>query len=271
MIINITQKCTLRCEHCMQNAGPERTEMMPKETFLQALEFAKQIGSRVVSISGGEPTVHPLFFEFLDMALDRNFFAVSVLSNGTFLRDRAFTETFIKQVEHKNNFYLQITSIKGLYSNYDEVHKPGLKALRLLGKQVAICDDFNEIKMQPLGRACTGKWYEEAKKANAFPSCANSCLLLAQTMDWGIRIGELMEMHQRFCLPIVSWNGSIRLGESEQCKVIANISEPIETINKKLREFRPCGGCDSYKWHFLKPQTLLEKEVCSILWPTKNN
>lgn len=42
MIINITQHCTLRCPHCMQNAGPERNEMMSKETFLNALRNHKQ-------------------------------------------------------------------------------------------------------------------------------------------------------------------------------------------------------------------------------------
>ena len=53
MIINITQHYTLCCPHCMQNAGPERNEMMSKDTFIQALRFAKNIGSKVVMISGG--------------------------------------------------------------------------------------------------------------------------------------------------------------------------------------------------------------------------
>lgn len=67
MIINITQHCTLRCSHCMQNAGPERNEMMSKDMFLQALQFAKNIGSNAVMVSGGEPTSHPDFFYFLEV------------------------------------------------------------------------------------------------------------------------------------------------------------------------------------------------------------
>lgn len=106
MIINITQHCTLRCPHCMQNAGPERNEMMSKDVFSQALRFAQSIGSRVLMISGGEPTSHPLFFDFLAMALNSGFLTVSVLSNGTFLQDYNFVEKFANMVKNKSGFFL---------------------------------------------------------------------------------------------------------------------------------------------------------------------
>lgn len=268
MIINITQHCSLRCPHCMQNAGPERNENMTITTFEQALKFAKQIGTNVVMLSGGEPTTHPLFFNFLEMLLHQGFVSTAVLSNGTFLKDHKFTERLAKMVEHESGFFIQISSFKGLYANYEDVHKPGLKALRMFGKKAMICDDSNGFRMKPLGRACSGKWYEEAKRINGFPSCINSCLILAQTKS--SLIGKLMESHQRFCLPIVSWDGNIRLGESEQCKVVANISEPLPDINQKLIDFRPCGSCDSYKWHLQDPVTEQEKTVSNILWPTNN-
>lgn len=267
MIINITQHCTLRCAHCMQNAGPERNEMMSKEMFCQAMRFAKIIGSKVVMISGGEPTSHPCFFDFLGGLLNSDFAAVSILSNGTFLKDHAFTERFVKMAANRHGFFLQISSFKGLYANYDDVHKPNLKALRLFGDKVVVCDKDSDIQMKPLGRACSGKWYDEAKRVNGFPSCVNSSLILAQIKAiQGIGIGALMERYHRFCLPIVSWDGSIRLGESEQCKVIANISEPLSDINQRLFSFRPCGGCDSFKWHLQNPSTEQEKKVYSILF-----
>jgi len=256
----------------MQNAGPERNEMMSKDTFVQALQFAKDIGSRVVMISGGEPTSHPYFFEFLEEALNSDFFSVSVLSNGTFIKDHTFTEKFAAMVANRQGFFLQISSFKGLYANYYDVHKPNLKAIRLFNGKAIVCDEANEIQMKPLGRASSGKWYEEAKRLNCFPSCANSALIMAQSPKLGdVKIGALMERFRRFCVPMVSWDGSIRLGESEQCKVVANISEPLAAINKKMMAFRPCGGCDSYKWHFAAPSTEQEQYVCRLLWPTNKN
>ena len=267
MIINITQHCTLRCPHCMQNAGPERKEMMSKEMFILTLQFAKNICSRTVMISGGEPTSHPKFFDFLKLLVESDFSVVFVLSNGTFLKDHAFTERFADLVSKRSGFCLQISSFKGLYANYDEVHKPNLKALRLFGEKAIVCDKPGDIQMKPLGRACSGKWHDEAKRVNGFPSCVNSSLILAQTKNMkGIGIGVLLENYRRFCTPIVSWDGSIRLGESEQCKVVANISEPLSVINQKLCDFRPCGGCDSFKWHLQNPSTKQEKIICKILF-----
>lgn len=271
MIINITQHCTLRCPHCMQNASPERSEMMSEEVFDQALRFAKDIGSEILMISGGEPTSHPLFLDFLKKALHSGFWSVSVASNGTFIRNHAFTEKFASIVKHDSKFYLQISSYKGLYANYNEIHKPNLKALRMFGNKVAVCDKLNEIKILPLGRTCSGKWYEEAKRVNGFPSCTNPSLILAQCKNLkAMGVGALMESHRRFCLPIVSWDGNIRLGEAEQCRVVANIFESFEEIEQKMFDFRPCGGCDSYKWHFQNPSTEQEKKVCSVLWGKLN-
>lgn len=257
----------------MQCASPERTEFMSKETFIEALKFAKYIHSSVVMISGGEPTSHPLFFEFIDELFsgEWNFVSTAVLSNGTFLKNHEFAERLAEYTKRNSNFFVQVSSFKGLYDNYDYVHKPGLKALRLFGSQINVCDDSSEFLMKPLGRASSGPYYEEAKRLNGFPSCANSCLILTQLKEKCGKgdVGALMERCHRFCLPIVSWNGSIRLGEAEQCKVVANISEPIETVNKKMFGFRPCGGCDSYKWHFQNPRTQQEKDICKTLWPER--
>lgn len=270
MIINITQHCTLRCAHCMQCASPERNEYMSRETFGQALRFSQEIKSRVINISGGEPTTHPLFFEFLEEAIKLEDCIITVLSNGTFLSDHNFVQMFSDKVKDKKNFFLQVTSIKGIYENYEHIHKPGLKAIRIFGNQIKICDDSSEIRMKPLGRAATGKHYEDAKKDNCFPSCINSSLILTRTHNAAsIGIGLIMELHHKFCLPMVSWDGSIRLGEGEQCKPVANISEPIDEINRKLVSFRPCGGCDSYKWRLENPTTAMELSACKVLWPNR--
>ena len=270
MIINITQHCTLRCAHCMQCAGPERTEYMSRETFSQALQFSQDIKSRVISMSGGEPTSHPLFFEFLEEALKLEDCIITVLSNGTFLSDVQFVERFSRMVKDKNDFFLHISSFQGLYANYDYVHKPQLKALKMFGDKIMLSDSSSDMKIIPLGRASTGKYYEEASKVKCFPSCTNPCLIICQTEHIEeIGIGRVLELHFKFCLPMVSWDGSIRLGEGEQCPPVANISKPLPEIYRKMKSFRPCGECDSYKWRLENPVNETEKAVCKIFWPDR--
>lgn len=64
MYIQITTRCNMECEHCCYSCTAQG-EDMSIETFKNALKF----DSECVSIGGGEPTVHPKFWEFIGYAL----------------------------------------------------------------------------------------------------------------------------------------------------------------------------------------------------------
>lgn len=63
MYLQITTKCNMRCDHCCYSCGP-KGEHMNMNTFYQAVQY---IGDwdECISIGGGEPTVHPNFFQIL--------------------------------------------------------------------------------------------------------------------------------------------------------------------------------------------------------------
>ena len=65
MYIQITTRCNMACEHCC-NACTLDGEDMSIETFKKALDYDDYI-----SIGGGEPTIHPKFWEFIGLALGR--------------------------------------------------------------------------------------------------------------------------------------------------------------------------------------------------------
>jgi len=69
MYFQLTTKCNMTCAHCCF-AATNRGDDMTRETFLRALEFAEAHGE-LVTLGGGEPTVHPEFFEFLDKTMER--------------------------------------------------------------------------------------------------------------------------------------------------------------------------------------------------------
>lgn len=70
MYIQITDKCNMTCGHCCFNCGPSG-RFMKKTTFMAALEIANEYGE-YIAIGGGEPTLHPKFWEFLGMAMYKN-------------------------------------------------------------------------------------------------------------------------------------------------------------------------------------------------------
>lgn len=64
MYIQITTRCNMRCEHCGY-ACTAKGEDMSLEVFNAALTLCD--GS--ISLGGGEPTIHPMFWEFFGRSL----------------------------------------------------------------------------------------------------------------------------------------------------------------------------------------------------------
>lgn len=64
MYIQITNKCNMKCGHCGFSCN-ENGKNMSLRTFRKALEIAYEF----VSIGGGEPTIHPKFWQFVCEAL----------------------------------------------------------------------------------------------------------------------------------------------------------------------------------------------------------
>ncbi|MDT8379960.1 MAG: arsenosugar biosynthesis radical SAM protein ArsS [Desulfotignum sp.] len=57
--MNITRRCNMACKHCHVQAGPERTEMMSRETMMHCIHAAGSQGISTIDITGGAPEMHP--------------------------------------------------------------------------------------------------------------------------------------------------------------------------------------------------------------------
>lgn len=95
LLIVPTKKCDLRCSHCLRDNF--KGEAMPIEMLDR---FVSEIKSRnpniVYSMTGGEPTIHPQFDEYLQVYVNHKS-KFSIVSNGISVEGR---EAVIK---HKKN------------------------------------------------------------------------------------------------------------------------------------------------------------------------
>lgn len=57
--VNVGLKCDLACRHCHLNAGPERSEMMSRQTMQEVVDFAGRCSFQVADITGGAPELVP--------------------------------------------------------------------------------------------------------------------------------------------------------------------------------------------------------------------
>ncbi len=61
MQINVGRMCNQVCRHCHVDAGPDRTEIMTRETMELCIEALAQTEIEIVDITGGAPEMNPSF------------------------------------------------------------------------------------------------------------------------------------------------------------------------------------------------------------------
>jgi 7,8-dihydro-6-hydroxymethylpterin dimethyltransferase len=113
-VLEVTDRCNLTCPTCYAMSSPHYGRHRTLEEIEKMLDtiVANEGEPDVVQISGGEPTVHPQFFEILDIAKTKPIRHLMVNTNGIRIaKDINFVE---KLASYAPDFeiYLQFDSFK---------------------------------------------------------------------------------------------------------------------------------------------------------------
>ncbi|MEU8972612.1 radical SAM protein [Streptomyces monashensis] len=85
--LELTGKCQLTCTHCLSLSSPQATHgTMTPANWREVIEDAAALKVRTIQLIGGEPTVHPNWREFAELALSLGLH-VEVYSNLFHVRD----------------------------------------------------------------------------------------------------------------------------------------------------------------------------------------
>jgi uncharacterized radical SAM superfamily Fe-S cluster-containing enzyme len=121
-LLELTDHCNLRCPVCYAASGPDRPAyraLAEIESMLDAI-VANEQEPDVVQLSGGEPTLHPQFFEVVAAARRRPIKHLMVNTNGLRIAsDPAFVD---RLAEHRRGFEV--------YLQFDSFEREALLALR---------------------------------------------------------------------------------------------------------------------------------------------
>jgi len=94
-IVEVTDRCNLACPTCYAESSPHhgRHRTLEEIEMMLDLVVANEGEPDVVQISGGEPTIHPQFFEILDIAKTKPIRHLMVNTNGIRIaKDPGFAE-----------------------------------------------------------------------------------------------------------------------------------------------------------------------------------
>ena len=84
--INVGYMCNQVCDHCHVDAGPDRKEIMTRDTMQQCLEVIKNTGAHTLDLTGGAPEMNPDFRWFVEEAAKAGVKDFIVRSNLTIIR-----------------------------------------------------------------------------------------------------------------------------------------------------------------------------------------
>ena len=109
--LQITTRCNMKCAHCGFSCSA-RGQDMTEATLYKALEFAANRGEELLSIGGGEPTVHPRFWPFLGIIFSFDFENVWMATNGK----RTMDALALANLANDRNFQVELSQ--------DRYHEP---------------------------------------------------------------------------------------------------------------------------------------------------
>src|SRR5437660_1539610 len=112
------RRCNLSCAYC--NEYDDHSKPVPIETMFQRLDRLAELGTNIITISGGEPLLHPELDDIIARTRKHGMLA-GMITNGYLL-----TADRIHRLNHAGLDHLQI-SIDNVMP--DEVSKKSLKVL----------------------------------------------------------------------------------------------------------------------------------------------
>lgn len=85
---SITGRCNYRCKHCFMNAPDAKFGELPTSACLDLVDQMADCGIATISLTGGEPLVHPGFWEIIDRLSERKIHISEIYSNGALVTPR---------------------------------------------------------------------------------------------------------------------------------------------------------------------------------------
>lgn len=135
-LVELTDRCNLECPTCYAASGPLQGRHRSLEEIERMLDIvvANEGKPDIVQLSGGEPTIHPQFFEVLARAKKKPIRHLMVNTNGVRIaRDGEFAKRLA-----------DYTPGLELYLQFDSFEEKALRTLR--------GEDLREVRMKALER-----------------------------------------------------------------------------------------------------------------------
>lgn len=138
LCLEITNKCPLKCIHCSSTSSPHSKEELDFKLVKKIIDHFKNLGGKVLEISGGEPLLHKDIYKIIEHAKKKNL-RVHLYTSGLKTDEKklidAGVDRFLFGVHgSKPNTHEQITKTRNSFSKTIRA----IKNLKKIGANVGI-------------------------------------------------------------------------------------------------------------------------------------
>lgn len=89
--LELTKRCDLKCPHCYIDGGKPRENELSDEEIHRLIDEMADMGVWAIAFTGGEPTLHPSFVDFVRHARERDIL-VGIATHGLHLSDELLAQ-----------------------------------------------------------------------------------------------------------------------------------------------------------------------------------
>ncbi len=228
--IEITDKCNLHCAFCFNNSEQKHSRFLTLDEFQKFLSKLIEFGVTDVTLSGGDPFLHPQIVDIIDWSL-RCHLNVLCLSNGLLI-DCSVADYLVE-----NDIMLQI-SLDGATEETDDK----IRCVGHYSHAVALMDYLSERGYQ-FGRARMTICRQNIKEIDSFfDLCVKKHFV--PTYSFVMRLGRANSMWESLQIsPKEKARIRNRLEEKYRASGFFDLGEQymIRTVN--VKNIRPSFGC----------------------------
>ena len=136
VMVETTDDCNIQCTTCIAKSCPGGKRYISLNDLQFMIDAVKQLQGRLdlLMLSGGEPTIHPLLFDMIELCKNSNIKHTMIISNGVRI---ANDEEFVRQLSKWKN-YIEI------YLQFDSLNDESL--LNIRGPEVTSKIRLNAVK-----------------------------------------------------------------------------------------------------------------------------
>lgn len=128
LFLYVTEDCQLSCRHCYMGQRLARKSLMSLEVAESVLRACRNLGSRYVTILGGEPTLHPELAEVVFLASTIGYEQITIDTNGVLAKRLAGIPPDLLR-------YVSVSLDGGTSTTHDDIRGEGSFRKALKGVQ----------------------------------------------------------------------------------------------------------------------------------------